>query len=221
MRIVARILASVFVIGTTSCEAPPPELNNSGAAPAPAGGPSTPPTDGVVWNGEGVGSSAKGWADCDKKPDCKAAVTPEPGAGKDGSTALKFHGEGPGFLGMGWNWFGWYPENGGTDVSGYTTLTFWTKIQAKSSELAPDPAGTNVSLGCSKGKKGSLDAPFSKYAKGSLDGGWHQVKIPIADITKGKGAEFDRQTAWEFRLSTWSGSAKSFEIYVDDIAFEK
>src|SRR5690606_16407906 len=56
----------------------------------------------VLWDGDGNGDSAKGWADCDKKPGCKATLAPAPGKGVDDSTALHFHAEGPGWLGMGW-----------------------------------------------------------------------------------------------------------------------
>jgi hypothetical protein len=38
---------------------------------------------------------------------------------------------------------------------------------------------------------------------------------------KGAGSEFDPKTAWEFRLSTWSGTPRHFDIYIDDIGFEK
>jgi hypothetical protein len=175
----------------------------------------------VVWNGEDVGGSAKGWADCDKKPECKATLAPTPGVGHGGTTGLKFHGEGPGWIGMGWNWFGWYPDTAGTDVSGYNSVTFRIRIDAKSKELAPDPSGSAVALGCSKGKKNSGDGTLARYARDALDGQWHAVKIPLAHLMKGKGAEFDPKTAWEFRLSTWSGTPRNFDVYLDDIAFEK
>lgn len=216
--------ASVLCLG--GCLRPPNAVG--GAPPLPAGAvtnaaPTTaqPPADGVIWNGEDDAAAAKGWADCDKKPGCKAQLEPTPGAGVNGSAGLKFQGEGPGFLGMGWNWFGWYPDTGGTDVSAYQTLTFSVRIVAASPALAPDLAGTSVSLGCSKGKKSSASVAFSKYAKDALDGNWHKVTIPLAELQKAEGKELDLKTIWEFRIGTWSGSERKFEIYLDDIAFEK
>jgi hypothetical protein len=207
-----------------ACVAPPPETPEAaapGAGNAPPAENAPPASGGVVWNGDDTGGSAKGWADCDKKPECKASLAATPGAGNNGGMGLKFHGEGPGWIGMGWNWFGWYPETAGTDVSGYKSLTFRIRIDGKSKELAPDLSGSSIALGCSKGKKNSADAALSRYARDALDGKWHDVKIPIAHLMKGKGSEFDPKTAWEFRLSIWSGTPRHFDIYIDDIAFEK
>jgi hypothetical protein len=212
--------------GLSGCVCPPCAAGAVGAAPAapgaaPAAGTAAPAADGMIWNGDGVGDSAKGWASCDKTPDCKAQLDPAPGQGKDGTTGLKFQGEGPGFLGMGWNWFGWYPENGGTDISGEKNLTFWVRIVAASPDLAPDLGGVSVSLGCSNGKKNSASVAFTAVAKDALDGQWHKVTVPIAELQKGDGKDLDLKTVWEFRIGTWSASPRKFEIYVDDIAFEK
>lgn len=175
---------------------------------------------GMIWNGDGVGGSAKGWASCDKKPDCKSDVNPTPGVGKDGTTGLKFVGEGPGFVGMGWNWFGWYPENGGTDVSAEKNLTFWFRIELPEPELAPEAAAVSFSLGGSN-KKNSAPAPLSEYDAAGLDGKWHKITIPLSALTRGEGKGLDLKSVWEFRVSTWSASPRKFVIYVDDIGFEK
>src|SRR5450432_663452 len=108
-----------------------------GAPPAGAGGTSAPSVGAddkaLVWNGEGVGSSAKSWTGCGKKDiPCKVTLTAVPGAGHNGSTGLRFHGEGPEWLGGGWNWFGWWPANGGSDVTAYKNLSLWFKAEAKS-----------------------------------------------------------------------------------------
>jgi hypothetical protein len=228
-------LATTFVFAALplllgGCVCPPCAAGAAapGAAPAAAaagGGDaaaSTPLAEGgMIWNGEGAGAAAKGWADCDKKPDCKATLDPLPGVGKDGSVGLKFVGEGPGFVGFGWNWFGWYPETAGTDVSAQKQLSFWVKIVPASAELAPDLGGVTVSLGCSKDKKNSASVPFSEIAKDALDGQWHKVSVPLAALQKGDGKDLDLKTVWEFRIGTWAASPRKFEIHVDDIAFEK
>jgi hypothetical protein len=175
---------------------------------------------GIVWNGEGVGETAKGWSDCDKKPNCKVALAPAPGAGKDGTSALKFHGEGAGWLGGGWNWFGWYPANGGVDISGYKNLTFWLRIDA-SGETAPELSAITVSLRCSNGGKDSASAALDRYAKEARDGKWHKVSIPIDLLRRGPGKQYDPTTTWEFVIGEWSATPRKFDIYIDDIGFEK
>jgi hypothetical protein len=138
----------------------------------------------------------------------------------NGSTALKFHAEGPGWLGMGWNLFGWYPETAGVDISPYSHLTFQIRVDAKSADAAPEYLG--LSLGTSnKNKKDSADIAIDKFVKAFADGKWHKVEIPISALKKGAGAAFDLQSFWEFRLHTWTGTPKNFDIYIDDIAAEK
>jgi hypothetical protein len=174
----------------------------------------------LVWDGDSVGGSAKGWASCDKKPDCKAELGPVPGVGRNGTAGLKFVGEGPGYIGMGWNLFGWYPENASVDVSGQGKLGFWVRVVAPSPDVAPEASAITVSLGDNK-KKNSAAAPLSDYDKTSVDGQWHKISVPLTDLTKGDGKELDLKSVWEFRISTWSASPRKFEIYVDDIGFEK
>jgi hypothetical protein len=214
-----RLIAGTVLL-PLGCVAPPPLPANSPGAAAGTGT-TPPPADGVIWDGEGAGESAKGWSDCDKKPNCKSTLAATPGVGKDGTAGLKWHGEGDGWIGMGWNWVGWYPENGGTDISGFKAFTFWVRIEAKNKEQVPDLSAITASIGCSKGGKTSASSAFSKYAKNSLDGQWHKVTIPVSMLSKGEGKDFDPKTAWEFRLSHWSGTPRSFDVYVDQIAFEK
>jgi hypothetical protein len=220
------LIITVTLVAGPACLCPPCE----GAAQAPSGAAVAPgqasraPAGSrlVIWDGDGNGmSGGESWADCDKKPDCKAKLEVVPGVGKDGSTGLKFHAEGPGWNGFGWNWFGWWPETAGSDLSPYQDFVFWIRVEAESTDQAPVLDGMSASLGCSKGKKSSANGQISKYAKGVLDGKWHRVAIPLADLLQGKeGAEFDPQTAWEFRFGTWSPSVRNFTVYFDDIAAE-
>ena len=66
----------------------------------------------MLWDGDGAGAGAQGWEPVRPEGRVQQGGT-GPGGGINGSTGLKLHGEGPGFLGMGWNLFGWYPENAG------------------------------------------------------------------------------------------------------------
>jgi hypothetical protein len=229
------LVLSIVVLHESGCLCPPcPNTPGAGAAaPAPpppsaaatteaiAAAPAAAvPARLVLWDGDKTGAG-QAWASCNKKPECKVSFSKAAGAGIDGTVGLKFHGEGPDWIGGGWNWFGWYPETAGTDISPYRNLTFQIRVEAKSADAAPEPSSVAVILGCSKGTKNSADAPVQRYAADFANGQWHKVSIPIADLTSGTGAAFDPKTAWEFRVATWSGPPRDFNIYVDDIAVEK
>jgi hypothetical protein len=218
---------AVLALGTSGCLCPPCPTT-AGAAPVAAGGglngPAAPAANGtrqVVWDGDGAGTGAQGWDSCaDPKVGCSKVGT-APGVGVNNSTALKLHGDGSGFLGMGWNLFGWYPANAGIDMTPYTHLTFQIRAESKSPDSALDPASVGVLLGCSGNKNDSATVPVERYAKGFADGKWHKVEIPVSAFTKGPGAKFDPQSFWEFRIATWSAAPRHFDIYIDDIALEK
>jgi hypothetical protein len=175
----------------------------------------------VIWDGDKIGAAGQGWADCDKKPDCKTVVAKASGAGANKSDGLKWHGEGPGWAGMGWNWFGWWPETAGTDITPYANLTFQIRVEGKAHDAGLDPAALTTLLRCSKNKKESARVAIQKYTADFADGQWHEVIIPIADLVKSnEGGGFDPKTAWEFDLANWSATPRDFDIYVDDIAVE-
>ena len=222
-------LVALASLGAAGCLCPPCPATGvaagPAAAPAPAAdnAPAAPVATGgrlVVWDGDDAGTGAQGWESCDQKPTCKVKVGVEAKAGINNSNGLKFHGEGGGWIGMGWNLFGWYPQNAGVDLTPYTHLTFQIRVEAKSRADAPDPGAVGVWLGASNNSNSS-DAPIEKYAKGFTDGKWHKVEIPISELTKGAGAKFDLHSFWELRMSTWSGTPRNFDIYVDDLAAEK
>jgi hypothetical protein len=212
-------------LATAGCLCPPCPGKAAAAGPEAAGAaPAAPVAVGsrmVVWDGDEVGTGAQPWESCDQKPTCQSKVTVEEGAGINGSKAVKFHGEGAGWIGMGWNLFGWYPPNAGADLGPYTQLTFQIRVDAKSDGAVPNIGYVAVLLGCSGNKFDSADAPIERFAKNYIDGKWHKVVIPISTFLKGKGAKFDMHSFWEFRLSNWSGTSRKFDIYIDDIAAEK
>jgi hypothetical protein len=175
----------------------------------------------ILWDGDGAGSGAQGWDSCkDPKKGCSKMGT-DPEGGIDGSAAVKLHGEGPDWLGGGWNLFGWYPENAGYDMTPYKTLSFQIRVDSKSKDQAPEPGSVGVFLGCSGNKHDSATVLIERYAKGFLDGKWHKVTIPIAMFLKGAGAKFDARSFWELRITTWSATPRHFDIFLDDIALEK
>jgi hypothetical protein len=174
----------------------------------------------VIWDGDKAGGG-QGWADCAKKPGCKSTLTKASGVGVNGSAALKFHGEGTDWIGAGWNWANYDPNSAGTDISQYTTLTFQIRVETGPGDAAMDPSSLSVLLGCIKGKKDSADLSVQQYVKDFADGNWHKVVVPIGELTKAKGAAFDLKSAWQFVLTTWSGTPRTFTIYIDQIAAEK
>jgi len=212
--------------GLAACVGPAGGPSVVPGAPQPAGAAATAPATGadgkaLVWNGEGVGSSAKSWTSCGKKDvPCKTTLVAMPSVGHDGGTGLHFHGEGADYLGGGWNWYGWWPANGGSDVSGFKNLSFWFKLVAKSPAEAPDPASLSVALGCSNGQKTSGTVLLAKYDAKSFDGGWHEMHVPLAEFLKGGGSSFDLKSVWELRFGSWSTDEKNFDFYVDDIGFD-
>jgi hypothetical protein len=223
-------LCALACLGTAGCLCPPCPGKTAAAGPAPveganasspAAGPVSVGTRLVIWDGDEVGSGAQSWESCDQAPACKVKVGAESSVGINGSNAIKFHGEGGGWIGIGWNLFGWYPQNAGIDLTPYTHLTFQIRVQGKTPGAPTDPGAAAVLLGCSANKFDSSDAPIEKFVRTYGDGKWHKVSIPITAFTKGAGAKFDLHSFWEFRISTWSGNQRYFDIYIDDIAAEK
>lgn len=230
MRSAAHAALAALAWGAAGCLCPPCPTAGGVAAATPGtpggvlAGPAPPAASGtrlVIWDGDGAGAGAQGWESCDKQPNCVAKVGPDSGNGVNGSTGLKLHGEGPGFIGMGWNLFGWYPENAGVDLTPYSHLTFQIRVEAKSPDEAPDPGSVGVLLGCSHNKNDSATVSVERYAKGFEDGKWHKIAIPIPTFVKGAGAKFDLGSFWEFRIATWSASPRKFDLFIDEIAAEK
>lgn len=203
-----------------------PALKPTAGAGTPASGtvagppPTTPATTGqrlVVWDGDSEGLSAKGWADCEKKPDCKASVATVPGVGLGKTNGLKFHGEGAGWVGFGWNLFGWWPADAGVDIAPFKFLRLAFRIVVSNPEHAPNLGSLNLHLVCSskKDKCASAVVNLGKLSEENLlDGKWHQVAVPVAQLTSNQ--DFDPKTVWEIDIDSWSETHKKFDLYFDD-----
>ncbi len=214
------LAVSFLVVG---CICPPcPEDAASAAAEDTPSAPVAAGDSRLIWDGDSAGSKADGWADCDTKPGCKATVAMDSSGGVDGSAGLHFHASGPKWIGMGWNWFGWWPENAGIDISGYDVLRFSLRFDVPKPADAPDPSAVTVALVCSNGKQGSASVALDRYLKNPGDGKWHEVEIPLSEFYKGKdGQKFDPKTAWELTFGTWAGSTRTFDAYIDNISVHK
>jgi hypothetical protein len=236
MRGALAMVAAALPLLEAGCLCPPCPAGAGAttAAAAPAGGgpamttnaaPAAPVGDRLVlWDGDKVGAG-QSWADCTKKDlKCKSTLAKTAGAGFNGSAGMKWHVEGPDWTGGGWNWFGWWPQDSGTNIRGYGSLTFQIKVDAKSPDLAPDGDALAVGLRCGNSKIKACNTatvPVHRYVADFADGQWHKAVIPMSDLTAGEGAQFDASTAWEFDFNQWSGPPRDFTVYVDDIAMEK
>jgi hypothetical protein len=176
----------------------------------------------LVWDGDQHGGNAKDWANCNLKEACKSTVKPVPREGVNGSVGLEWHVEGKDWKGFGWNWHGWWPENAGTDVSEYNNLSFWIRLRLHDPSSPPELKDMKVALaGSSKGGKDeTAAAPLIGYIDSLSDEKWHEVIVPLSDLTKGKGEDFDLTKTWEFRLDEYSMQERNFSIFVDNIGFD-
>jgi len=174
----------------------------------------------VVWDGE-ASDRGKGWSDCQDKANCKSTLETKPKAGRSGSAGLEFTAKGSQWLGFGWNWFGWYPADSGTDASKREKLHLWIKVTVEPGKKKPAPEALTVALvGSSKGGKDMTEAvKLSDHATGLLDGEWHEVTVPIQALRYGKGATFDFSKVWEIDIGAWSADECEYKIALDDIGF--
>jgi hypothetical protein len=191
------------------------------ASPSPAQKPAAFSAKRVlVWDGEGTGSQAKGWASCQDKAPCSATLEAKAGVGKDGSHGLEFKAKGPEWMGFGWNWFGWYPPTAGTDISKHKSLSLWIKISGEPGKK-PEPHTVKVTLnGSSKGGKDETEAvALNEYEPSVADGEWHKVVVPLDPMLRGKGEGFDTFKTWSITIGAWNQGEREYVIFVDEIEF--
>lgn len=215
--ITVSLLTAAGLVATASCVRPPPY------DPTQADASKVAVTDEVtlVWDGDEKGGNAKEWANCNLKDACKSTVQVAPGKGVNGSAGLAWHAEGKDWKGFGWNWHGFWPENAGTDVSGFKNLSFWIRVESADPKQGPELKDLTVAIaGSANNKQESAQAPLVTYLEGLSDQKWHEVIVPISDLTKGKGKGFDLTKTWEFRLGEYAMSDRNFTVYVDNIGFD-
>ncbi len=167
----------------------------------------------IVWDGEAK-KGGSGWT----APEKSGTIAPQERDAHSATAALEWHGTAAAetYAGCGWNWFGWWPADSGTDISAYGQLSFWVKVTG-----SPANPAIQVSLNCSSTKKPTAAVPLADYAKDFADGQWHQVTIPLQDIYKKEKTDFDPKTAWELDLGTWNMDAADLHVFIDDIGFAR
>ena len=171
----------------------------------------TPPL--VVWNGESA-AEGHGWTSPQKDANTFKAQT---ATARSGNTALELRLEGGGgeWMGGGWNWHGWWPDDAGNDTTPYSHLVFWVKQSG-------DVEGLTVLLNCSGTKNGTEPVPVATYMKAAdpKDDGWREVVVPLADFKTAEGKPFDRKTVWGIDFGSWAQNDRAFTLFIDDIGFE-
>jgi hypothetical protein len=175
----------------------------------------------LTWDGDEKGGNAKEWANCNLKEGCKSTLKASPGQGVNESVGLEWHVEGKDWKGFGWNWFGFWPETAGTDVSEFKNLSFWIRLKLDDPKNPPELKDLTVALaGSNKAAGETAQVPLVTYIDSLADEKWHEVIVPIGDLKKGKGKDFDLTKTWEFRLGEYSMNPRNFTVFVDNIGFD-
>lgn len=136
-------------------------------------------------------------------------------SGRDASHGLQFHGAGSGWMGFGFAWAGYNRVWATLDVSPFEYLSFWVRVALSSGTLG------DLSVSLHNPGQGSQpgSAQLSQYVQGDLaDGLWHHVLVPLR-ILSASEPKLDLRRVWDLGLGS-NGSARAFDIYLDEIAFE-
>jgi hypothetical protein len=200
---------SVADSGTGTSEAGDAGVPNAATDGGPQG------TEIVVWNGEDVNPVSSSWAN----PTGTCSTAAQTAESHSQPTAVQFSFNVPSdpsadWLGGGWDWVDSVVGPYGTDVTSMTNFTFWLKTEGQVAELS-------FNLLCNGAP--ALDQPqhhtgkvvVSTYSPQWDDGNWHQISVPLADLTQPAG--FDAQHVAEFQFFNTGAGDGSF--FIDDIAF--
>jgi hypothetical protein len=167
----------------------------------------------VAWNGERANTGA-GWVN-----PTTSALKPQSAEAHSGNTALEFKLKGTNhWMGMGWNWFKFKTgTNVGTDASAMKNLSFWIKSKGKVR------GNLSVNLLCNGNvldtpEEHTVKVEVLKYCPSFLDGQWHEVVIPMADLNQIKGFNPKIISEIHFGLTTEQDTDGSF--FIDDIGFD-
>lgn len=166
----------------------------------------------VVWDGEKANVGG-GWTN-----PTSSTFRPVTGDAHSGNTALefKFHSSHI-WIGCGFDWFNWKTGTDvGTDTRQMTNLTFWIKSKGTTGDL-------EVQLLCNGDVLDTLEHHAAKvhvlkYCPDLLDGKWHEVVIPLADMTQPVG--YDPRIVSQIDFGFWSEKEANGNFVIDDIAFD-
>jgi hypothetical protein len=155
---------------------------------------------------------AQHWAHCNGDG-CVSTLSV--GSNGHAGKGIEFHGEGPGWIGFGFAWAGWNRRST-LDVSRYQGLSFWLRVALHSGSLGD----TSVGLHCPDQGNRPGEVPLASFAAADFaDGQWHRIVVPLSAFAAREPA-LDLRRVWDFGVGSWGG-ARSFDLYVDEIAFEE
>ena len=166
----------------------------------------------VAWNGEQA-AKGSGWTHVTGHGE--VSLRAQTAVAHSGSTALEMRCKGTEWLGAGWNWVA-FTKGEGTDVRPMKRLILWVKCSGKGGDL-------QINLLCG-GQE--FDTPehhttkvhLLKYCPALLDGGWHKVAVPLADLRTGAG--YDPTKVCELQLGLLAEQPVDCSFFLDDIGFD-
>ena len=166
----------------------------------------------VVWDGEQA-AKGSGWTHATGAGE--VTLRPQTAVAHSGHTALEMRCKGAQWLGAGWNWVA-FTKGAGTDVRTMKRFTLWIKCSGKGGDL-------QINLLCG-GQE--FDTPehhtdkvhLLKYCPTLLDGQWHQVAIPLADLHTVTG--YDPTKVCELQLGLLADEPVDCSFFIDDIGFD-
>jgi photosystem II stability/assembly factor-like uncharacterized protein len=162
----------------------------------------------VAWDGEEK-TVGTGWG----------GIASQSGIARQGKTALMWHVQLKSFFtNCGWFW-GTYPVKPemGVDASAMSKFVFSMRVDG-----AHKPTALHCTLHSLKGDKkegDSKEIDLIKLAPKLLDGQWHDVVVPLADLAN---AGFNAKQVAELDFTANNGTNEfEFDAYVDNIGFAK
>jgi hypothetical protein len=165
----------------------------------------------VVWDGVAEATGA-GWVN-----PTTSSINPQSAVQQGGKPAIEFKFKDDAhWIGAGWNWVSFKTGAFGTDVGAMKRFTFWIRSKGKTGDL-------QINLLCNGPV---LDTPehhtekvhVLKYCPKLLDGRWHEVAVPLADLTRPQG--FDPRHVCELQMGFLRDKAVDGSFYFADIAFD-
>jgi hypothetical protein len=131
-----------------------------------------------------------------------------------GHAVVHCHGDGGNVVTFGWNWIGWFPADGGTDLTGMRTLIFAIRIVSD-----PVVDSVRVALSSSTKKASSNMVDILQLAPTVRNGAWHDVDVLLTSLID--GSAFDAHKAWDIKILTSFHGARTVDIYLDEIGFAR
>jgi Carbohydrate binding module (family 6) len=166
----------------------------------------------VAWDGEqaAVGS---GWTHVDAQGE--VGLRPQTVVAHSGRTALEFRCKGTDWLGAGWNWVA-FVKGAGTDVRAMQRLLLWVKCSGRGGDL-------QINLLCGGQEFDTPEHHTEKvhllnYCPTLLDGAWHRVAIPLADLRTVAG--YDPTKVAELQMGLLATQPVDCSFFIDDIGFD-